>query len=318
MTFTFAPAASFTERAGVFVSLTGGTNSGKTYSALRLAKGIAGPGGKVAVLDTEGGRTLHLKRDFDFHASIMEPPFRPERFAEAAEAAERAGYGALVIDSFTMEWAGVGGVLDWQAEEHRRLGGQDSKKGQSWIKPKMAHKGMVFSLLQRRIPIVFSIRGEESFVPPNTKLFKSVTSKTFPFEVTVSFRLEADRKGYIDLSDARSWKMEGAHQEIFRHGEQLSEAHGAALAAWARGETPAPCVPAGAGERPQSGRERLMAAARRAAAEGTAALLTFRETLDERQDSALRQILAEIELVASEADASFGTPRDISPPGLAA
>ncbi|ONF46472.1 AAA family ATPase [Methylobacterium radiotolerans] len=301
MTFTFAPAASFTERAGVFVSLTGGTNSGKTYSALRLARGIAGPGGKVAVLDTEGGRTLHLKRDFGFDASIMEPPFRPERFAEAAEAAERAGYGALVIDSFSMEWVGLGGVLDWQAEEHRKLGGQDSKKGQSWVKPKMAHKAMVYALLQRRIPIVFSIRGEESFVPPNTRLFKSITSKTFPFEVTVSFRLEADRKGYIDLSDPRSWKMEGAHRDIFRHGEQLSETHGAALAAWARGEAP---VHSTDGEsRGQSGLERLTAAARAEAAQGTDALRAFLEGRTERQASALGPILASLRVAAAEADA---------------
>ncbi len=68
-------------------------------------------------------------------------------------------------------------------------------------------QGHVYAMLQRRIPSLFSIRGEESFVPPNTKLFKSITSRTFPFEVTVSFRLEADRKGYIDLSDPRSWKM---------------------------------------------------------------------------------------------------------------
>ena len=235
MSFTFAPAASFTERAGLFVSLTGGTNSGKTYSALRLARGIAGPQGKVAVLDTEGGRTLHLKEAFAFDANIMDAPFRPERFAEAAEAAEQAGYDALVIDSFSMEWVGLGGVLDWQAAEHQRMGGKDSTKGTSWIKPKMAHKAMVYSLLQRRIPIIFSIRGEETFVPPNTKLFKSITNKQFPFEVIVSFRLESDRKGYIDLSDPKSWKMEGAHQEIFKHGDHISEEHGAALAIWARG-----------------------------------------------------------------------------------
>ena len=75
MTFSFRPAKSFTDRHGLFVSLTGGTNSGKTFSALRLARGIAGHNGKVAVLDTEGGRTLHLKDDFDFDASLMDPPF---------------------------------------------------------------------------------------------------------------------------------------------------------------------------------------------------------------------------------------------------
>ncbi len=98
---------------------------------MRLARGIAGPEGKIAVLDTEGGRTLHLKDAFAFDANVMDAPFRPERFSQAAQAAEQAGYAALVIDSFSMEWVGMGGVLDWQAAEHKRLGGSDAKKGQS-------------------------------------------------------------------------------------------------------------------------------------------------------------------------------------------
>lgn len=238
MTFNFRPASHFREAAGLFISLTGGTNSGKTFSALTLARGIAG-NGKVAVLDTEGGRTLNLKDKFDFDAMVMAPPYRPALFAEAAEAAETAGYAALLIDSFSMEWAGMGGVLDWQEEEYQRMGARDAVKMASWIKPKSAHKAMVLSLLQRRIPIIFSIRGEESVKIENNKpikIFKSICNKSFPFEVTIAFRLAADRKGYIDLSDASTWKMEEAHTEIFKHGDRLSEGHGAALKRWSIGE----------------------------------------------------------------------------------
>lgn len=308
MSFTFAPAASFTERLGLFVSLTGSTNSGKTFSAMRLARGIAGPGGKVAVLDTEGGRTLHLKDAFRFDANVMSAPFKPERFSEAAKAAEDAGYDALVIDSFSMEWVGLGGVLDWQAVEHERMGNKDSTKGASWIKPKMAHKAMVYSLLQRRIPIVFSIRGEETFVPPNTKVFKSITNKMFPFEVTVSFRLETERKGYIDLSDPRTFKMEGVHREIFRDRDRISEEHGAALAAWARGEPARRIEPRSAANesaiepRAPNNRDRLYTAARAEAAKGAAALKAFRESLDPKADRALAPILDELERTADHAD----------------
>lgn len=245
MTFSFRPASSFTERAGLFVSLTGGTNSGKSFSALRLARGIAGPEGKIAVLDTEGGRTLHLKENFDFDAHIMGPPFRPVHFSSVAKDAEDAGYGCLLIDSFSMEWVGIDGVLDWQAQELQRMAGDDFRKQESmkmlsWIKPKVAHKAMVYALLQRRIPIIFSIRGEESIKPglageKPTKIFKSVCNSQFPYEVTVSFRLESERKGYVDLSDPKSWKMEGAHAEIFKHGDRISEDHGRQLAAWACG-----------------------------------------------------------------------------------
>lgn len=240
MTYHFRPAASFNERHGLFVALVGGTNSGKTYSALRLARGIAGPNGKIAVADTEGGRTLHLKKHFNFDVMLMEPPHRPNRYADLARDAEQAGYDALVIDSFSAEWAGIGGVLAWSDEEARRLSrGDESKieamKGASWIKPKSQHKLMVYSLLERRIPIIFSIRGEESFKPPKDKIFKAICNQSFLFEVTVSFRLASDRKGIIDLSDPSSWKMEGDHRAIFRDGEQLSEAHGQQLAAWAGG-----------------------------------------------------------------------------------
>ena len=235
MTFTFRPASSFTERAGIFVSLTGGTNSGKTWSALALGRGIAGPQGKLAVLDTEGGRTLHLKDQFRFDIDLMSAPYHPQRFSDAAKAAEDAGYDALVIDSFTAEWAGIGGVLEMKEDEVSRVGA----KGPVWVKPKRAHDSMVYSLLQRRIPIIFSIRGKDTFVPPDKTIFKAITSQTFPFEVTVSFRLAAEAKGYIDLSDPKANKMEGPHRAIFKHGDRISEEHGAQLAAWARGSTPA-------------------------------------------------------------------------------
>lgn len=238
--FSFRPAASFTDRHGLFVALVGGTNSGKTYSALRLARGIAGPKGKIAVVDTEGGRTLHLKDDFTFDVLMMDAPHRPQRYATVAKSAEDAGYDALVIDSFTAEWAGMGGVLQWRDEEAQRMAKGDAAAlermaGAAWIKPKSSHKAMVYSFLERRIPIIFSIRGEESFKPPSEKFFKAVCNKSFLFEVTVSFRLAADKKGIIDLSDPSSWKMEGAHRDIFNDGEQLSEKHGEALAKWAAG-----------------------------------------------------------------------------------
>ncbi|MGU3540036.1 hypothetical protein [Methylobacterium sp. A54F] len=324
MSFTFAPAASFTERAGLFVSLTGNPNSGKTFSALRLARGIAGPSGKVAVLDTEGGRTLNLKEVFDFDAAVMEPPFRPERFAQAALSAEQAGYAAFVIDSFSMEWVGLGGVLDWQAAELQRMAGDDYRKQErmkmaSWIKPKSAHKAMVYSLLQRRIPIIFSIRGEESVKPGEagekpTKVFKSVCNSQFPFEVTVSFRLETERKGYVDLSDPRAWKMDGAHQEIFRHGDRISEEHGNALAAWARGERRAsPPPPA---EAPRRGKDALFADARAKADEGSYALTTWRAELPERARKALEEIAAELDEIAAAADArdagDYGLDREVA------
>jgi hypothetical protein len=259
MTFSFRPAASFTERHGLFVALVGSTNTGKSYSALRLARGIAGPDGKVAVLDTEAGRTLHLKSHFDFDVRLLDPPHRPDVYYDAAVAAQEAGYGCLVIDSFTAAWRGVGGTIDWideelnnavararsNAERYNRNFDEaytrTSQRSAASIRPKMAWKRMVFGFLGLKMPVIFAIRGEETYDPEKKeKVYKAQVNKDFLFEVTVSFRLASQRKGVVDLSDPASWKMEGDHRRIFRDGEQLSEDHGAALAAWARGEGQAP------------------------------------------------------------------------------
>lgn len=302
----FKPASLFTERHGLFVALVGGTNSGKTFSALRLARGIAGPSGKIAVCDTEGGRTLHLRNDFNFDVMLMDPPHRPARYSTAAIAAEDAGYDALVFDSFSAEWVGIGGVLEWAEEEEAR------QKGSKWIKTKSAHKAMVFSLLQRRIPIIFSIRGQESFKPPNEKFFKSLCNKDFLFEVTVSFRLQSDAKGIIDLSDPKSWKMEGSHAAMFRHGDQLSEEHGAQLARWARGE-----VIGQPGAAHADLTERIFAEAADAASGGTDVLTRWWNTKgkeDAGTGSAKRVLIAsrsgDLKEIATAADAHPANAND--------
>ena len=236
MSNTFKPASSYTQRHGIFVAVTGGTNSGKSWSALRLARGLAGPNAKIAAADTEGGRLLHLRKHFDFDLHMIDPPHRPEKYSEVAKQAEEAGYGALVIDSFSMEWVGLGGVLDWQQEEYARLGNREAMKLMSWARPKSAHKAMVYSFLQRRIPIVFSLRAEEKAKKVGSDVkteWAPICNKTFPFEVTVSFMLMQNRQGIIDLSLPH--KMEGSHKDIFRDGEQLSERHGELLAMWADG-----------------------------------------------------------------------------------
>jgi hypothetical protein len=251
--FDFTPASEYKDRHGLFIALVGGTNSGKTYSALRLAKGIAdAQGKKIAVLDTEGGRTLHLKEHFAFDVRVLEPPHRAPRYLQAAQSAQNKGYGCLVIDSFSMEWRGPGGKLEWNDEElekfvARRKADAEAKgwqfdefktrlagKAAASIEPSMAHKAMEFGFLQLRMPIIFAIRGANTYDPDKREAtFKAQCRQDFLFDVTISFRLAQDKKGIIDLTDANTWKMEGAHASMFKDGEQLSERHGDLVNAWA-------------------------------------------------------------------------------------
>ncbi|CAI0821154.1 Uncharacterised protein [Serratia entomophila] len=97
------------KKAKLRLALTGPSGSGKTYSALLIAKGI---GGKIAVIDTEKGSASLYSDIAEFDVLELEPPFSPERFIEAIQAAEDAGYETLIIDSITHEWGGVGGCLE--------------------------------------------------------------------------------------------------------------------------------------------------------------------------------------------------------------
>lgn len=101
------------------LAITGPTGSGKSFSALRLAKGL---GGKVAVIDTENGSASLYSDKFEFDVLDMKPPFTTEKYIEAINAAEKAGYEVIVIDSLTHAWAGEGGLLEQKAVLDSRPG----------------------------------------------------------------------------------------------------------------------------------------------------------------------------------------------------
>ncbi len=250
---TFTPASQVNERHAMVVALEAPPNSGKTFSGMRLAKGMAEAQGKRwCVIDTEGGRTLHLRKHFDFDFAEIKPPHRPEKYLKAAQDAQARGYGAALIDSFSNVWRGIGGVLSWADEELEAIVERErnnakrfnrdfdestvrfKQKTNALIRPKMAFKFMMAGLLDLRMPLVLSIRGEVTYDPGDKKeIFKVHMNKGIGFDVTCRFRLMPDKKGFIDTSDSEKFKMEGDHSAIFKHGEQLSEVHGAALNAWA-------------------------------------------------------------------------------------
>lgn len=248
MSFQFRPAAR--ENVGLLIALAGASGSGKTFSAMRLAQGIVGPGNRFAVIDTEARRALHYADQFAFDHLDLTAPFRPDTYADAIKAGGDKGYRAIVIDSMTHEWAGEGGVLDWQESELDRMAGDDWKKREAvkmaaWIKPKMGHKAMVQRLLQSRAHVIFCLRAEEKvemkrdqqgkmqIIP---KGYQPICAKDFMFEMTASFLLLPDRPGI-----GQPIKLQEQHRALFPDGEKIGEAAGARLAAWAKGgETPAP------------------------------------------------------------------------------
>ena len=247
MTFTFRKAVR--ENVGLWINLIGGTGGGKTFTAMRLASGIAGDK-PFAVIDTENRRALHYADQFKFDHAELVPPFRPQAYSDAVVAADKAGYPVIVVDSGSHVWAGDGGILDWQDEEVTRMAGDDWKKREAvkmaaWIKPKMAHKHMVQKLLQVRAHIILCLRAEEKIemVKVNGKMeiqkkqsltgkdgWIPICDKNLPFEATCSFLLLASAPGI-----PHPIKLQEQHKALFPLERPITEESGRQLSQWAAG-----------------------------------------------------------------------------------
>ena len=240
--YTFKPG--IRESVGLLIGLIGCSGTGKTMSAMRLASGIVGPGNRFAVIDTENRRALHYADSFSFDHLDLKAPFRPDVYADAIHAADKAGYKAIVVDSASLEWSGEGGVLDWQEEELTRMAGDDWKKREackmaSWIKCKMSHKAMVQKLLQVRSHLILCFRAEERVKMEKDEKgktqiipigFQPVCSKELPYELVTSFLLLPDKPGI-----GQPIKLQEQHKSIFPTGQLLDESAGKAIAEWAKG-----------------------------------------------------------------------------------
>jgi DNA polymerase III delta prime subunit len=94
------------------VELAGPSGSGKTYTALRIARGIVGPNGKIGVICTENRTARKYSGDFRFWVADMKPPFSPAAYIEAIREFAKLGVDCLIVDSFSHAWAGPGGLLE--------------------------------------------------------------------------------------------------------------------------------------------------------------------------------------------------------------
>lgn len=143
------------KKAKLRLALTGPSGSGKTYGALLIAKGL---GGSIAVIDTEKGSASLYSHLVEFDVLELEPPYTPERFTQAMEAAEQAGYDNLIIDSITHEWSGVGGCLELNEElaKSRFKGNTWS----AWNETTPRHRAFLDRITASKMHIIATMRSK--------------------------------------------------------------------------------------------------------------------------------------------------------------
>lgn len=193
----------------LIISLAGTSGSGKTYSALLMAAGLAGKDGKVGFLDTETGRGSMYADDQDimealpdnkYYIEELNAPFTPMRYMEKISEFIEFGVNVLVIDSATHEWEGQGGCQDIAA--NNKLGGLPN-----WAMAKMQHKRFMNMLTQCPMHIIFCLRAQEKTKPESyidngkkkTRFIEfgmqPIQEKNFMYEMTLSMMLEHTAPG---------------------------------------------------------------------------------------------------------------------------
>jgi len=99
VTFDFLPIEA--EQIHLRMALIGVAGSGKSYTSLRTAVGLASDPTKVFVLDTENGSAARYAKEFRGVRVCKLTRFDPSDYAGAIQAAVKAGAEVIVVDSLT-------------------------------------------------------------------------------------------------------------------------------------------------------------------------------------------------------------------------
>lgn len=224
----FAPARKATAKARI--GLAGPTGSGKTFTALRLARGLAGPDGTIAVIDTEHGSAALYADLFGFDVAVMNPPYSPSKYRMAIGEAADAGYAVLIIDSITHAWNGTGGVLEIVDEEAKR---QRGNKFAAWAVGSEEWKELLDTILGAPMHAIVTMRSKMEYVQQENSRGKTEVVKVgmapeardgIEYEFTVVGDLDHRHSMVVSKSRIAAF----ADRVVDKPGEQV----GADIRAW--------------------------------------------------------------------------------------
>jgi hypothetical protein len=230
----FKPAVKYNAKLRFAVS--GPAGSGKTFTLLKLATELA-QGGKVAVVDTEHGSaskyahtpacTAECADPSHFVFDVDEPSvFDPRDLIKTIDAAVKAGYAAVAVDSLSHYWMGPGGELELvdNAAKQSRSGNSFA----AWKTVTPYHNALVDKMLTAPIHILVSMRTKTEWVVEKDKDGKQVPRKIglqpvmrdgIEFEFDVCGDIDQDNT--MTITKTRCSDLTG--KSINRPGREMAE-----------------------------------------------------------------------------------------------
>jgi hypothetical protein len=145
------------------MALQGLSSSGKSLSALMIAKGMCnGDLSKVAVIDTENSIELysHVGK---FNVLKLSPPFSPQRYIEAIKTCEEnPGIEVIIIDSISHCW-------NYLLQAHAAMQGNSFT---NWQKVTPVQNGFLQRIMDSPCHVISTIRSKQDY------LMQTVSGKT--------------------------------------------------------------------------------------------------------------------------------------------
>ena len=230
------------------ILLLGISGAGKTFTALRLARGLVGPEGRIAVVDTENAAHLYEGEEYEHGAyeyECLDPPFGPLELAAAIQKAAQAA-DVVILDSLSDEWDGPGGALEQVDAAAARSRASDSF-GAGWRTVTPLHNRLLHVLRYVPIHVIATVklkdkyameRGPDGKVAPKKVGLGPIQRSGILYHFDLAFRLhEEDGARSLTVEKSRLYPFSKIH--VRDPGVDLGAAIGAFLSQGKAADLPA-------------------------------------------------------------------------------
>ena len=195
--FTKAEKSKALLRAAMF----GPSGSGKTYSALAIASGIAKEiKSRIAVIDTERGSAAKYADRFDFDTVELNKT-RIENYVEMFDAAAKAGYKVLVIDSMSHAWQELLEEIEQMAKAKYggntfRAWGEGTPKQREFVDALLRYPGHIIATMRSKTEYIVEDNGKGKMAPRKVGLAPE-QGKGIEYEFDVLFELSFEHTAHV-------------------------------------------------------------------------------------------------------------------------
>lgn len=219
-------------RAAVF----GPSGAGKTFTSLRVGRGLAGDG-KIAFIDTERGSAAKYADRFDFDVLELEDK-SITGYVDAIRMAADAGYAVLVIDSLSHAWQELLEEIDRLAKAKYR-----GNTWSAWSEGTPLQKKLVDAILTFPGHIIATMRSKTEWQTTQDQSGRNrpvrvglapEQGKGVEYEFDLLLELSTDHIANVIKDRTGRWQ----DKMIDKPGEMF----GTQLAEWLADGTPKPAV----------------------------------------------------------------------------